>query len=78
MVNNKLAEIYFDRKQGQAKIFGHFYANKKYYKTKEEQKWITQDTAKVRLIYRNSKYKRLKDGDLVEVDANNGIVRKIK
>lgn len=41
IVNNKLAEIFFDeKKNGQAKIWGHCYVRQEEYETKTEQKWI--------------------------------------
>jgi len=58
IVNNRLAEIYFDKKKnGQTKIWGHYYVQKEDYKTKQEQKWIIRDTKRVKVIYRNKKYK---------------------
>lgn len=58
IVNGKLAEIYFDKKKNsQTKIWGHCYIEKRDYKTKQEQKWIKQDTKRVRVVYRNKKYK---------------------
>lgn len=56
-VNNKLAEIYF-KKKGEKIIFqGHCYVKKSDYRTKKEQQFIEKDTEKVRLVYRESKYK---------------------
>lgn len=53
LVNSKLAEIYFDKsKSGRIKIRGHCFVNKKEYKTKQEQKWIQEDTKRVRVVYR--------------------------
>jgi len=60
IVNNKLAEIYFEKKKGKPKIIGHCYIKKEDYKTKQEQKWIREDTAKYRFIYRKGKYKKVK------------------
>lgn len=57
VVNNRLAEIYFKNVKGKPHIFGHCYVNQKDYKTKREQKWILEDTAKYRLIYRTGRYK---------------------
>ena len=57
IVNNKLAEIYFDKKNGQVEVWGHCYVKKEDYKTQEEQKWIKEDTRKIKVIYRNKKYK---------------------
>jgi len=59
MVNNRLAEIYFDKKKnGQIKIDGHCYVKKEDFKTKKEQKWIKEDTARCRFSYRKRKYKK--------------------
>lgn len=56
-VNNRLAEIYFDRKKsGRVKIRGHCYVKKAEYKTKQEQKWIKEDTAHVKVAYKNKRY----------------------
>ena len=57
IVNNKLAEIYFEKKKRKTRIIGHCYVKKEDYKTKQEQKWIAQDTKKVKVIYRDKKYK---------------------
>ena len=55
-VNNRLAEIYFEKKRGKPKIFAHCYVKEFEYKTKQELGWITKDTKRVNLIYRNGKY----------------------
>ena len=60
IMNNRLAEIYFEKKKGKPKIIGHCYIKKEDYKTKQEQKWIKEDTAKHRFIYRKGKYKKVK------------------
>lgn len=58
IVNNRLAEIYFDKKKnGKPKIWAHCYVKREEYETKQEQKWIEQDTQRVRVVYRNKKYK---------------------
>lgn len=59
LVNNKLAEIHFERKRGEVKFFGHALVKKSEYKTKKEQEWITKDTAKVKLTYKNGKYSQV-------------------
>lgn len=57
IVNNKLAEIFFDKnKKGQVKIRGHCYVKKEEYRTKREQKWIVEDTKRTKLRYRKKKY----------------------
>ena len=56
IVNNRLAEIYFDKKKnGQTKIWGHCYVQKEDYKTKQEQKWFIRDIKRVKVMYRNKK-----------------------
>ena len=58
IVNNRLAEIFFDEdKSDRKKISGHCYVKKEEYKSKQEQKWIEQDTKRVKLVWRNKKYK---------------------
>ncbi len=59
IINNRLAEIYFDKKNEKTKIIGHFYVEKEDYKKKSEQKWIKEDTAKLHFVYRKNKYKRV-------------------
>jgi len=62
IVNNKLGEIYFDRKKnGRIQILGHCYVRREDFKTKQEQKCITEDIEKARVIYRNEKYKLIKN-----------------
>ena len=57
IVNNKLAEIFFERKGKKTSIFAHCYVDKTAYKTKEEQKWIAQETKKYKFIWKNKIYK---------------------
>lgn len=58
IVNNKLAEIYFKKKKnGKNKIFAHCYIKREDFKTKKEQKQIFEDIKRVKVIYRNKKYK---------------------
>ncbi len=60
IINGRLAEIFFEpRKIGEPKILGHAYVKREEYKTKKEQTYIREDTAKFRLSYRNGLYKRL-------------------
>jgi len=59
IINNRLAEIYFNRKKiGKSKIMGHCYVKKEDFKAKEEQNAIKEDTAKYRFVYRKGEYKR--------------------
>lgn len=56
-VNNKLAELFFDEsKKGAKLILGHCYVEIKKYKTKQEKKWIKDDTKKFIFEYKNGKY----------------------
>lgn len=57
-VNNKLAEIYYQKNKSGIRIQGHCYVDRSEFKLKSEQKWIDEDTAKFRFIYRNKKYIR--------------------
>lgn len=56
LVNNRLAEIFFEKVKGKTKILGHCYVQKKEYKTKQEKKWIKKDTARFRFAYRKKRY----------------------
>lgn len=58
LVNKRLAEIYFKETKNGPRIWGHCYVNGNEYKTKQELKWIKQDTAKFKFSYRNHKYLR--------------------
>lgn len=60
IINNKLAEIYFERTKGELKFLGHCYVKKEEFKTKKEQRMIREDIVNNQLIYRSSKYKRVK------------------
>ncbi len=58
LVNGRLAEIFFDKKKdGRMKVRGHCYVKREEYTTKQEQKWITSDTKRTRLTWRNKKYR---------------------
>jgi hypothetical protein len=59
MVNEHLAEIYFEKKRGKPRVFGHCYVKPNEYKTKQEQKWIQGDTARLRFIYSQKKYRQI-------------------
>ena len=58
IINNRLAEIYFEKSKN-SKIFAHCYVKANEYKTKQEKKYIAEDTEHVRMSYRKGKYKRL-------------------
>ncbi len=53
IVNNRLAEISFEKRYG---IWGHCYVKREEYKTRQEQKWIREDTEKCRFTYRKGYY----------------------
>ena len=57
IVNNRLAEVYFDKKDKKPHVFVHCYVKTSEYKTKQEQKWLKEDTAKFRFVYRKGKYR---------------------
>ena len=57
VVNNRLAEIYFDKKGGKVDILGHCYVKKEEYKTKQEKRWIEKDIKRAKFTYRNKKYR---------------------
>ena len=59
IINNKLAELYFEHTKGEPKILGHCYVKKEEYKTKKEQNMIKEDTVINQLIYKGGKYKRV-------------------
>ncbi len=55
-INGKLAEIYFDKKNGKSKIRGHCYVKISEFKTKKELSWIKKDTEKFKFVYKNKIY----------------------
>ena len=57
LVNNKLAEVFFERKRGKNIFLGHAYVKESGYTTKKEKRWIKEETERVRLIYRKGEYK---------------------
>lgn len=61
LVNNRLAEIYFEKKKGTVKYMGHAFVKKSEYTTKREKEWITKDTSRIRLTYKNRKYTSVKN-----------------
>lgn len=59
IVNNRLAEIYFDVVRGKMKVTGHCYVKKEEFTTKREQQHIEKDTKRYCFVYRNGIYKRI-------------------
>ncbi len=55
IINSRLAEVYFERKKGKTEIISHCYVKKKDYKTKQELKWINEDTKHLKLKYQKIK-----------------------
>lgn len=56
IVNNRLAELFFDKKKNKIKIIGHCYVKASEYKTKTEQKWVEKDTGNIRLSFYENSY----------------------
>lgn len=56
LINNRLAEIFFDKKSKCIEILGHTYVNESDYKSSKEQKWIDKDTKYFCLVYRKAAY----------------------
>ncbi len=59
LVNNRLAEIFFETSK-KSKIFAHCYIKRSEYKTKKEKDWIAEDTKRTRFVYRKGRYQRIK------------------
>ena len=57
IINNKLAEIYFEKNKSGIKFLGHCYVKESEYTLNEEKEWIKKDITKVQLVYRNGKYR---------------------
>ncbi len=56
-INNRLAEIYFEKQKGGVVILGHCYVEKSEFKTKKELKFIKEDSEYVQLTYWQGKYR---------------------
>ena len=59
IINGKLAEIYFEKKNKKVNFLGHCYVKRTEFKTKKEQAMIYEDTKKVRLKYYGGKYTKV-------------------
>ena len=57
IINNRLAEIYFEKNKSGIKFLGHCYVKESEYTLKEEREWIKKDIAKVQLVYRKGNYR---------------------
>ncbi|MFA4872787.1 MAG: hypothetical protein WC659_02530 [Patescibacteria group bacterium] len=56
IINNRLAELHFEHFGTHTKMVGYCYVKRSEYRSKQEQKWIQEDTKKGRLTYRKGKY----------------------
>ncbi len=58
IINNKLAEIYFEKNNRGIKFLGHCFVKESEYRSmKEEKEWIKKDIARVQLAYREGNYR---------------------
>lgn len=57
LINNRLAEIYFEKKGKTLTMQGHCYVRREEFTTKKEQKDIDTDIKKHVLSYRNGRYR---------------------
>lgn len=65
-VNNRLAEIYFERKGNKIRFHGHAYVNRSDLRTKKEGKCIDKDVSKYNFVYRNRGYRDKNSGEIFE------------
>ena len=56
IINNKLAELLFERNGEDIEFIGHAYVKESEYTTLKEKKWIKEETKRVRFTYRKGKY----------------------
>lgn len=56
IINNKLAEVFYEKKGKTITFLNHCYVKVNEYKTKKEQNYIKQDTKELKLTFRNQKY----------------------
>lgn len=61
LVNNKLAEVFFEHK----KILGFCYVKASAYTTKKEKAWIKSDTQKLKISYRKKIFRDRKTGKTI-------------
>lgn len=62
-VNNRLAEIFFERKGKKLVFYGHCYVDESEYKTKRDKQWINSDIKKYNFIFKNKEYIDRKTGE---------------
>ena len=56
IINNRLAEVFFEKKRNKLFFNGYCYVNRRDYHAKQEKRWIEADTKKHRFTYRNKGY----------------------
>jgi len=56
IINNKLAEVYFEKNGKTITFLNHCYVKVSEYKTQKEQDYIKHDTKQLKLTFRNQKY----------------------
>jgi len=62
IINNKSGEIYFDRREnGEVEFQGHCYVKRTDFRIKGELHALDQETKKFKIVYRNKKYKLIKN-----------------
>jgi hypothetical protein len=62
IVNGRLAEIYFERKNNKLVMNGHRYVKAGEFTTKKEREHIRKDTAEYRFSFRNKWYRDMNNG----------------
>jgi len=61
IINGKLGEIYFEKtKTGKIKFQGHCYVKREDFTEKEELAMLEEDIKKLKITYRNKKYRVVK------------------
>ncbi len=58
IINNRPAEIYFEKKRDKTEITGHCYAKREEFDDEEERQAFDEDTAKYKFSYRRGEYRR--------------------
>lgn len=66
-INGRLAELFFDRRNGKLFFLGHVYVERSDYKTKKEQKWIDKDIKKYSFAFHNKEYSDKNTGKIFKL-----------
>ncbi len=56
IINNRLAEVFYEKKGKTITFLNHCYVKASEYKTQKEQDYIKRDTKQLKLTFRNQKY----------------------